>query len=321
MMQPSNMTIHKAIETYLNNRAKRLSANTISAYKGVLGHFSRWLGIDRDLSTITDIEIDDYQIVLQEQVSNNTQLYRADILRTFFKFWAIRNESQVLYDAIEGPRREEFHPNFIRQEQFDLINDYFDEDEYYQLTKKLIFNLLWDTGMRIGELLALNMADLQTTKRSAVISTEKTKRLRMVAWSDYTHSLLLRYLGTRICLNDASALFLTPSRKGHRVCRLTTRSVQRWCSVLGKELGFAINPHAFRHGKMHAVINAGGSRHHVQAIAGHSSIQSSEVYVRLNEQEQMAIQNKYLNRSTSRTQKKHVPFPQPKVAWAIKSRV
>lgn len=315
------MTINQAIETYLNSRSKRLSTNTISAYRGVLSHFSRWLGTDRDLSTITDIEIDNYQIVLQDQVSNNTQLYRADILRTFFKFWAIRNESTVRYDAIEGPRREEFHPNFITQEKFDLIDDFFREDEYYQLTQKLIFNLLWDTGMRIGELLALNIPDLQSTKPRAVISTEKTKRLRMVAWSNYTHRLLIQYLGTRISLNDAPELFQTPARKGHRICRLTTRSVQRWCLALGKELGFAINPHAFRHGKMHAVINAGGSRHHVQTIAGHSSIQSSEVYVRLNEHEQMAIQNKYLNCGTSRTQKKHLPFPQPKVAWPIKSRV
>ena len=175
--------------------------------------------------------------------------------------------------------------------------------------------------MRIGELLALNISMLDTARPCATISTEKTKRLRVIAWSNQTHWLLIKYLGVRLTLNGANELFQTPIRKGHKVCRLTTRSVQRWCVALEKELGFAINPHAFRHGKMHAVINAGGSRHHVQAIAGHSSIQSSEVYVRLNEREQMAIHNKYLNRSKGRLIENQLAFPQQEVAWSIKSHV
>ncbi len=309
------MTIKKAIEAYLNNRAKRLSYKSISTYRSVLNQFASWFGPEKAIQKVTDSDIDTYQLILKEDLSTNTQLFRANILRPFFKFWAIRNESKVLYDAIEGPRREEYHPNFITQEKFDLIDEYFSDEEYYQLTKKLIFNLLWDTGMRIGELLSLNIADLESTKAFAIIKTEKSRKLRMVAWSDFTHRLLIRYLGTRLVLNDAPELFQTPTHKKSQLCRLTTRSVQRWCTALGNELGFAINPHAFRHGKMHVVINAGGSRQQVQTIAGHSSIQSSEVYVRLNEQEQLKMQNQFLTRRPTANHRVPAKFPQELLAW------
>ena len=298
---PNHMSLKQAIQQYLSRRSARLSPNTIKRYRTVLNRFARLTGQEKAFDQVDDHDIELFQSTIKGELGRNTQRFYADILHTFFKFWVRRGKSEVVYADIEGPRRTEHVPNFISEEEFALIDDLFDEDDYYQLTKKLIFNLLWDTGMRIGELLALNIEDIDSNKRQVTIRTKKTDRLRVLVWSEYTHKLLLKYLGVRINLSDQPELFQTPLKKQFNSLntRLSDRSVQRWCKKLEETLGFSINPHAFRHGKMRKILLSGGVRADVQVVAGHSSIVSSEVYVRLNEEGQRKLQDKFLGRSVS----------------------
>lgn len=290
------MNLHESIEIFLKNQSKRLADKSIVCYASILKNLEAHIGGLTDFCDVKETDLDDFQIGLKGVVGINTQVNYANVLRAFFKFWARRGVTPLIYEAIQGPRKEETRPNFITPQQFEQIDQCFQETDFAQLTQKLAFNLLWDTGMRIGELMALNISDFATDRCYVTITTEKSRKLRILAWSDATHQILIKYLGVRLCLNQSPALFLSagPAGKGSRNGRLTARTVQRWCKNLGNELGFNINPHAFRHGKMHAIINAGGNRQHVQTIAGHASIQSSEVYVRLNEAEQLRIQTQFL---------------------------
>lgn len=294
------MTIRESIDKYIAYGASRLSDNTLQRYQSNLNLFANWIGKSRELSTISNEDINQYQLVIKGYYTPKTQDNHANVLRGFFKHWYANRKTTVAWELIRGPRVPEKLPSFITEDQFRQIDNALDEDEYYQLTKKVIFHLLWNTGMRIGELLSLNIEDIRSTERFAYVLTEKRKKMRIVMWNERCHSLLLRYLGVRICLNQAPELFQTPTtnpRYQRRRMRLTSRSVQRWCKKIGRELGFPMNPHAFRHGRCHYIINKGGSRHHVQAVAGHSSITSSEVYTRLNFQEQRRIQERYLPNS------------------------
>lgn len=306
------MTLQEAVEQFLRNQSKRLASNSIQCYATVLRKLVLKLGAEKDFNSIIEPEIDDFQLVLKANHGTNTQLNYANVLRSFFKFWANRGVAPVIHGAIQGPRKVETLPNFITKEQFEMIDGCFQEDDYLQLTQKLVFNLLWDTGMRIGELVALNVTDIDMGRHHVIITTEKSRKLRVLVWSMATHKLLIKYLGIRLCLNQTAPLFLSIGH-GSRRGRLVARTVQRWCKTLQVKLGFPINPHAFRHGKMHAVINAGGGRQHVQVIAGHSSIQSSEVYVRLNEAEQLRIQEQFLQDRSQETMQES-PYTQALLA-------
>lgn len=289
------MKIDKAIGQYINSRSSRLATNTISIYGSTLKRFQAWAG-DLELGDINDEHIDGYLGRLKDGYSEKSRQNHANVLRAFFKYWSAKRECPVAWELITGPRVPERFPDFITPEQFDLIDDCFDEDEYYELTKKVIFHLLWNTGMRISELLSLNITDIHHQKNHAYITTLKTKKLRMVMWNDECHRLLIRYLGVRISLNQTPELFQTPmnAKNQARRTRLTRRSVQRWSKELEGFLGFRVHPHAFRHGKCHQVLNSGGNRHQVQAIAGHSSITSSEIYTRLNLTEQAQLLQQFL---------------------------
>lgn len=299
------MKLEKSINIYLKSRSSRLAPNTIRIYKRNLLLFREWIG-DIGLKDISDFHIDEFLFSLKDSHREVTRANYANALRAFFKYWFAKRECEVAWELIQGPRVPEKFPHFISEEQFDLIDECLDEDDYYQLTKKVIFNLLWNTGMRLSELMALNVSDIHVQKNYVHIVTAKSKKLRLVMWNDYCHNLLVRYLGIRISLNKAPELFQTPGsvRNGRRT-RLSGRSVERWCKELEEFLGFRIHPHAFRHGKCHQIINKGGNRHHVQTIAGHSSITASEIYTRLNLSEQTKIMGQFL------PEKKQKPLNKP----------
>lgn len=288
------MNIKNAIEVYLWSRSKKLSSNTIRNYTHSLNAFSKWVGESKPLEEIYDLDIDSFQIHLKGRLSEKTQDNYAYAIKGFFKYWKAKGRSQVAWELIEGPRIPEKVPNFISPDQYDLIDDFLDADNFSDLTKRTIINLLWDTGMRIGELVSLDLKDVDRNKKYTYITTEKSKKIRVVMWSAKTHELLIKYIGVRICLDNRPELFQSPH--GHTRMRLPARTVQRWCSRIGNELGFKINPHAFRHGKMHEVLKRGGNRHHVKTIAGHSSISSSEVYTRLNTAEQIELMSQFLTK-------------------------
>jgi site-specific recombinase XerD len=298
------MQVNIAIDEFIRSCSSRLAANTVRIYSTNLRKFAEWLGQGRELGQLSNRDVESFLISMKSNYSEKTQDNYANALRTFFRHWFAHRQCNVAWELIRGPRVPEKFPNFITPEQFDAIDRCFNEEEYYQLTKKLIFHLLWNTGMRIGELLSMNISDIDSKQHCAYVLTEKSKKLRLVMWDDRCHELLLRYLGTRLCMNRAPELFQTPqaTRNQSKRTRLTSRSVQRWCAQLERELNFVIHPHAFRHGKCHYIIANGGSRHHVQAIAGHSSITSSEVYTRLNYEEQVKLQEQFLpNRRAHRT--------------------
>ena len=295
------MKIDNAINNYLINRGSRLSPNSVERYARSLHKLSKWTG-NVELDSITDTMLDNYFYQLKDTLSAKTRSLDVSAIRGFFKFYSAKKESIVTWELIQAPRVPEKQMAFISEEKFELIDECLDEDEYGQLERKVVFQMLWNTGMRISELLSLNINDIHTQKNYAHVVTAKTGKMRMVMWNDECHRLLIKYLGIRICLNKQPELFQTPpSARGMKhKSRLTSRSVQRWCKQLEEFLGFRIHPHAFRHGKCHHILNNGGNRSHIQRIAGHSTITSSEVYTRLNVHEQTQVMQQFLPKQKAR---------------------
>lgn len=296
------MLFETAIARYIEvKRAENLSGKSCESYERDLRQMHVALGV-KNFSEVSNDDVERYLIGLAETHSPKTRQNKANSLRGFFKYWYAKRESRVAYELITGPKKiPEPQPNVISQEQFELIDDYLDEDEYYQLTQKVIFNLLWNTGMRIGELLAINIADINLQTKHLTIRSLKSKKLRVVVWNDTCHELLIKYLGIRLCLNQAPELFQTPKgvRNGKRT-RLTSRTVQRWCNLLSEDLGFPINPHAFRHGRGHYILHQGGTRENIQIALGHVSVESTKHYTRLNTTEQLRLQQPFLPKNRKR---------------------
>lgn len=149
-----------------------------------------------------------------------------------------------------------------------------------------IIMLLHDTGMRIGELISLEIEDVEQDC-SAVIRTEKTCRERRVFWNPDTDNVLQRYLVERVNggPSDLDALFIAgrPNNRG----RITGRTVERMFQIVLGKAGIArkLCPHSFRHSFIHRLAKLGVPDAIIAQLVGHSTPTTVAHYTKLSRPE------------------------------------
>lgn len=154
------------------------------------------------------------------------------------------------------------------------------------LQRRLMLMLLHDTGMRVGELMNLKLSDVK--ERHAIINNEKNKRQRLVAWTEKTHKILVRYMGLRenlICTEDY--LFVSFWWKKSMTRKMTTRQVERWFREVCDKAGIttSVRPHSFRHGFVHRRLDEGKPITTVAQMLGHSTTLNVLTYAQLSSRE------------------------------------
>lgn len=142
--------------------------------------------------------------------------------------------------------------------------------------------LLHDSGMRVGELLSLEIDDLQEDC-SAVIRTEKTFRQRRIFWNQDTDQALQLYLVDRINQgpSDTDALFVPKITKA--VKPLSSRQVERMLKGVLKRAGIIrkLPPHSFRHAFIHRLAKLSVPDAIIAQLVGHSTPTTIAHYTKL----------------------------------------
>jgi integrase/recombinase XerD len=183
----------------------------------------------------------------------------------------------------------------VSDEEFTAMCATLNPYELGDLQKLTILHILHDTGMRVGELCDLNVSDISTPESYVCVETKKNKQLRWLSWKKEFHqNTLLRWLGSRICLNKHPSLFVSIDKHGRE--RITQRTVQRWVKEIAKKAGITnrIHPHMFRHAKAHKMKAQGADLKDIQMMLGHVSPFSALMYLNFDKNEMLANAEKYL---------------------------
>jgi integrase len=155
--------------------------------------------------------------------------------------------------------------------------------------------MLWDTGVRAGELMSLDISDLDLKNKMALIKTEKSRGrrpVRQIFWTSETNVHLLRWLEKlkelkgKFNFADTDALFVSISKSPQqslRGCRMNPRGVAEVMRVLSNQAGLptVANAHGIRHSMGRDTVKTLRSNSAVSNILGHSNIESSYVYTML----------------------------------------
>ncbi len=235
---------------------------------------------------------------MEKGYSPATIAYSARILRNFFYFWHGRREVHFNPKEIIPVRFINPDKDIVTKGDFEDMDDLLDEDYFDDLKKKLVLNLLWDTGMRISELCEIELGNISEPNkeglRTAKVRTRKSMRYNLVVWGSKTNDLLMKYLGVRLCFENCNTdeLFINP-KTGKPY---TARSIQRWIKELADMamLDKNITPHSFRHGKANHILDQGGSVRDVSAILRHVKPESSFHYMQLSAKHYLDVAGKYL---------------------------
>ena len=286
------MEIKQAISNYLEWKAVR-SPKAAVTYKLHLTRFAEYKS--KNTNELTDRDVVEFNQFLATKYNTPTVAYSCRVLKNFFRYLNAIHESTVSAFFIQAPKYMKKIRIGVSDEEFTAMCATLNPYEMGDLQKLTILHMLHDTGMRVGELCDLNVDQISSTEHFASIETKKNKQLRWVMWQkDFHQSTLLRWLGSRICLNKHPSLFISIDLHGRG--RITPRTVQRWVKEIAKKAGITkrIHPHMFRHAKAHKMKASGADLKDIQMMLGHVSPFSALMYLNFDKNEMLANAEKYL---------------------------
>lgn len=290
MAQSHSLSLMAGIARFLENgsAAKRLSVHTLRAYKGDLEDFARHLGVTTAVASVDRDALRGYVGVLSERrhVKATTLKRKLAALKVFFKFLEreeILNESPFrrLDFCVRSPRRlpRALPADDVRRllaAAQRRVQHASTRERFEAVSLQLAAVLLFATGLRVGELVSIQRADV-FAEEGTIRVPGKGNRERAVYLADKEGlAVLARYLNARDRLKvDASPLFLTSAGKP-----LTAAYVRARLSKLAKEAGIQrrVTPHMLRHTAATQLLEAGVDIRFVQRMLGHASISTTQIY-------------------------------------------
>ncbi len=272
----------KAYLDYLRYE-RAASERTISEYQADLKAFeSFYKGLDSDLSWETiDTDIArEWVVDMMAKGHKATSVHRRlTALRSCYKFLYRRGfvEKDPVH-AITAPKRERSLPAFIREEDMNrlLEQEGMFEDSFEGRRDHLIIAMFYETGLRLSELVGLDMVDVNCTAATLKV-TGKGNKQRVVPFGDSLLHLINIYIGERgqRSLEDERPFFV--SDKGRRLAAdAVRRMVRDKLSLVTTQQ--KRSPHVLRHTFATSMLNHHADLESVKELLGHESLSTTEIY-------------------------------------------
>jgi integrase/recombinase XerD len=295
------------IDTFLVSVGKErgLSANTVAAYRNDLEQFAAFLGSTHGLvswAELSPTELADFIAYLrQRQYAETTVARKLAAVKSFCQFL---KEQGILEanpaDRLPSPKVGRFTPRAITPEEVTaLITAASSDPSPEGLRDRAMLVTLYATGMRVSELTALNVGDVDL-ERGLVRVNRNPERPRWVPLNPEAVATLQEYLQTGRPLlvqrPDEPALFLN-----HRGSRLTRQGFWLILKQYADQAGVPeVTPHTLRHSFALHALSQGCELRELQRILGHVSPATTLVYQQLLQQAATSPDGRLLSKPASR---------------------
>ena len=217
------------------------------------------------------------------EYSKSTTARKVATLRSFYKFLVKREyveNNPVL--AIKSPKQEKKLPRFLEYEEIQRLLNAPPVDSWLGARDRAILETLYSTGLRVSELVALNMEDIDFLGEVVRVRGKGKKERVSPIGSNALQAIqhYIEFRNRRAQTNDIDTRVLFVNKHGNR---LSTRSVRRKMDKYLKEAGLdpAISPHTLRHSFATHLLNNGADLRSVQELLGHQSLSTTQVYTHL----------------------------------------
>lgn len=280
---------------------RNVSPNTISAYRDDLESFIGFLcndyltmGRDQlDLKRVDHLAVRSYLAHLaRRKLARATVARHLSALRTFFKF-LVREEIVEANPArtVATPKREKYLPAVLQASDVALLIEQPDRSTTLGLRDAAWLELLYASGLRISELVGIDLDDLELRSRLVKVRGKGAKE-RIVPFGSKAEAAVRAYLAVRgelIRNIEEEAVFVN-----YRGERITTRSIRRLFDgyVRDAALRAGVSPHTLRHSFATHLLNAGADLRGIQELLGHASLSTTQKYTHLNDWQLMAVYKK-----------------------------
>ena len=280
------------------------SVKTIDNYDRYLTKFFAYAKTD-DPKKLSEETVREFRLWLNRQpgtkvggrvepMKRRTQNYYLIALRAFLKYLRKRGIESLSPERIELAKVPERSLDLITPQELDRLMKAPNTKELVGLRDRAILALLFSTGLRISELTALSIDDVDLSREEFSVRG-KGDKIRVVFLSDQAKQAIRDYLKARKDMHDALFVQYGKNAKNANDLRLSPRAVQRMLKHYAAKAGITrkVTPHVIRHSFATDLLSNGADLRSVQALLGHAHIGTTQVYTHVTDKHLREVHKKF----------------------------
>ena len=267
-----------------------VSPNTIEAYRGDLSQYIRYF------SRINILKIDSsligkYIAELQKKGLKNSSISRKlSVIRMFYKFIYLEGKSEYNpLEEISSPRKGRRIPSYLSLREVESLLETPSPDTPLGIRDKAMLEVLYGAGLRISELVNLNVEDVDLRKGWIKVMG-KGFRERVLPLGREACQWVRKYLRERELKKEKAPLFC--NRYGKRIsrqaCWKIIKKYARKAGITGE-----ISPHTLRHSFATHILSGDADLRAVQELLGHVNITTTQIYTHITQERLKKIYKKF----------------------------
>ena len=284
----------KKFNSFLSND-KHASANTIASYMRDITQFSTYLSKSsgRAILSATKPVVEDYMAWLKKNGKSPATISRSlASLKCFYNYFITQGElhKNPTYEVVTD-KAEKKLPQVLTSKEVELLLEQPECTDMKGYRDRAMLELLYATGIRVSELISLNLDDVKISAGVIKCGSDEKKRTipmypaAIKALSDYI--TLVR--DQMIAHTDEPALFV--NMNGERMSRQGFWKVIKYYQEKAK-IEKEITPHTLRHSFAAHLLENGADLHSIQEMLGHADISSTQIYTQLVKKQLKDVYNK-----------------------------
>lgn len=310
--ETSNETIVSQIEPFLEycEIEKGLAIKTVENYRRFLGKFTEWLYKHKkgEISPkeLTNKDIWNYRLFLAraksaktgKNLDKTTQSLYLIALRNLLSYFVEKNKECLPPEKIKLPKEKNKTVKFLTLKHIERLLLSPTTDSAAGLRDRAILEVLFSTGLRVSELVALNReeVDIQNKPKEGFLElpiTGKGGVTRVVFFSPRALNWIHLYLEAREDTDPALFINFAGRKKSSR--RLTARSVENIVKKYSKLAGIPVltTPHTIRHSYATDLLSQGVDLRLIQEFLGHKNILTTQIYTHVVNKQLKDVHKKY----------------------------
>lgn len=266
---------------YLIN-IKRASNNTVASYRRDLVKLNQFLAESgyTDWNQVTGTSLNSYVLQLEKHgLSSATVSRNIASMKAFFLFLLKQKEiEEDPCESLKSPKIEKKAPIILTPEEINLLLNQPNGDSPKEIRDKAMLELLYATGIRVTELIELQVTDVNLSMR--FLQCHSNHKYRVIPFTNEAKESLERYLRKVrdvMCKEDEVALFV--NCQGAPMTRQGFWKIIKYYSAKAG-IHKDITPHTIRHSFAMHLVDNGADLKSLQEMLGHSDISTTQFYMK-----------------------------------------
>ena len=258
---------------------KKYSENTISSYKRDLSKVDKY--IKKDFKTLSKNDIQAYIQYISKEENSSSVSRNISTLKSFYKFLEINKycKNNPVF-TITNPKKRQKLPKVLSEEEVNKLLD-INLNTDYDYRNKAMLELMYSSGLRVSELINLNVNDIDLMNSTVRIFGKGSKE-RIIPLNDYASEALKNYIlyhrATLFKHGENNYLFL--NNHGNKMTRQGFFKILKKIA-LENNIKADFSPHTLRHSFATHLLKYGADLRSIQELLGHSDISTTQIYTHI----------------------------------------